>query len=120
VHKRFAHELVDAGVDIIIGQHPHVVQGIELYEGKPVFYSFGNFIFDQYFSQETQESFMALLRFDDGALGVRVLPLASVRSQQGPMPEPRATEWTNWFWELGDSLPRSAADPEWREIPLRP
>ena len=41
-----AHQLMDAGADAIIGHHPHVVQPIETYNGKTVFYSLGNFIFD--------------------------------------------------------------------------
>lgn len=44
--KRFAHWLVDAGFDIVIGMHPHVLQGYELYQGKYIFYSLGNFVFD--------------------------------------------------------------------------
>ena len=44
---RIAHELIDYGADVVIGSHPHVPQGIEMYNGKPVFYSLGNFIFDQ-------------------------------------------------------------------------
>ena len=42
-----AHELIDYGADVVIGSHPHVTQGIEMYNGKPIFYSLGNFIFDQ-------------------------------------------------------------------------
>ena len=41
-----AHELINAGADIIIGHHPHVVQTIEIFKGKAIFYSLGNFIFD--------------------------------------------------------------------------
>ncbi len=44
---RIAHELIDYGADVVIGSHPHVPQGIEMYNGKPIFYSLGNFIFDQ-------------------------------------------------------------------------
>ncbi len=43
----FAHDAIDAGADIVIGAHPHWIQTIEEYKGKPVFYSLGNFIFDQ-------------------------------------------------------------------------
>lgn len=39
-----AKKLIDGGVDIIMGHHPHVLQGIEIYNGKPIFYSLGNFI----------------------------------------------------------------------------
>jgi poly-gamma-glutamate capsule biosynthesis protein CapA/YwtB (metallophosphatase superfamily) len=42
-----AHKLIDSGVDVIIGNHPHVVEPIETYKGKTIFYSLGNFIFDQ-------------------------------------------------------------------------
>ena len=69
VQQDLAHKIVDAGADVIIGHHPHVVQGMEIYEPKRattngahanikkgiIFYSLGNFIFDQYFSADTQE-----------------------------------------------------------------
>lgn len=38
-------QLIDAGADLVIGSHPHVLQGIEYYQGKPIVYSLGNFIF---------------------------------------------------------------------------
>lgn len=38
---------IDAGADIVIGAHPHVLQGIEYYNGKPIVYSLGNYIFNQ-------------------------------------------------------------------------
>ena len=41
------HEYIDAGADVVIGAHPHVLQGIEFYNGKPIFYSLGNFIFNE-------------------------------------------------------------------------
>ncbi|MCC8141809.1 MAG: CapA family protein [Lachnospiraceae bacterium] len=40
-----AHALIDAGADLIIGNHPHVLQGVEVYEGKVICYSLGNFCF---------------------------------------------------------------------------
>jgi poly-gamma-glutamate synthesis protein (capsule biosynthesis protein) len=44
--RELAHELIDAGADAIIGAHPHVTQGAEMYRGKPIVYSLGNFLFD--------------------------------------------------------------------------
>lgn len=44
--KRFAHWLIDSGFDLVIGMHPHVLQGYEQYNGKYIFYSLGNFVFD--------------------------------------------------------------------------
>jgi poly-gamma-glutamate synthesis protein (capsule biosynthesis protein) len=51
----FARLAIDAGADIVIGAHPHWVQTIEEYKGKYIFYSLGNFIFDQDWSQKTKE-----------------------------------------------------------------
>jgi poly-gamma-glutamate synthesis protein (capsule biosynthesis protein) len=42
-----SHKLIDNGADIVVGAHPHVTQGIETYKNKTIFYSLGNFIFDQ-------------------------------------------------------------------------
>ncbi len=39
------HAIIDNGADVIIGHHPHIFQGVEIYRGKPIFYSLGNFIF---------------------------------------------------------------------------
>ncbi|MCD6312034.1 MAG: CapA family protein [Elusimicrobia bacterium] len=47
--KNLAHKTIDAGADIIIGHHAHVIQEIELYKEKPIIYGLGNFIFDQAF-----------------------------------------------------------------------
>jgi hypothetical protein len=44
--RRIAHQCIDFGADLIIGAHPHILQGIEKYKNKNIFYSLGNFIFD--------------------------------------------------------------------------
>jgi poly-gamma-glutamate capsule biosynthesis protein CapA/YwtB (metallophosphatase superfamily) len=41
----FARAMIDAGADVVVGHGPHVLRGIEIYRGKPIFYSLGNFIF---------------------------------------------------------------------------
>ncbi len=53
--RNLAREMVEAGADLIIGHHPHVIQDYEKYQDSYIFYSLGNFIFDQYFSSETQK-----------------------------------------------------------------
>ena len=60
----FAHAAVDAGADLVIGEHPHWVQTIEQYKGKWIFYSLGNFVFDQMWSQETREGLTLLVTFE--------------------------------------------------------
>lgn len=44
--RDIAHTAIDAGADMVIGHHPHVVQDSEVYKGKHIFYSLGNFVFD--------------------------------------------------------------------------
>lgn len=46
LQKLFAHALIDMGFDLIIGMHPHVLQGFEVYKSKYIYYSLGNFLFD--------------------------------------------------------------------------
>lgn len=53
--RALARRFVDAGADAVIGTHPHVVQMMEVYNGRKIYYSLGNFVFDQYFQKETME-----------------------------------------------------------------
>lgn len=43
--RTLARQYIDAGADLVVGSHPHVLQGIEYYKGKPILYSLGNFVF---------------------------------------------------------------------------
>lgn len=53
--QKIAHTAVDAGADLVIGHHPHVIQDTEWYKDSFIVYSLGNFIFDQNFSKDTRE-----------------------------------------------------------------
>ncbi len=62
--QRFiATKTIDAGADLIIGHHSHVIQNWEVYKGKFIFYSLGNFVFDQRFSKDTMKSLGVALVF---------------------------------------------------------
>lgn len=69
-----AHALIDSGFDAVIGHHPHVVQDIEVYQGSPIFYSLGNFIFDQYFDDRVMEGLVVELTLHDGEAEYALLP----------------------------------------------
>lgn len=56
--QTLAHSVIDAGADMVIGHHPHVVEETETYKGKFIAYSMGNFIFDQYFSDATMQGLL--------------------------------------------------------------
>jgi hypothetical protein len=84
--REAAERFVDAGADLIIGHHPHVVQNIELVNNVPVFYSLGNYIFDQYDSTKTQEGLLLHLELSDVQSKITLLPMTSV----GTLSQPRS------------------------------
>lgn len=70
-----AHQVIEAGADLVLGHHPHVIQGLEIYKGKVIAYSLGNFIFGSY-SENARESM--LLEFQAGKNGIeqcRIYPI---------------------------------------------
>jgi len=74
--KEIAVNLVNAGADIVVGGHPHWVQSIDYIDGKPVFYSLGNFIFDQPWSEETKKGLVVRLTYQNNKLlRVEQLPI---------------------------------------------
>lgn len=66
--KQIAAELVKAGADVVVGHHPHWVEDVEYINGKPVYYSLGNFVFDQMWSEKTKEGLAVELTFKDKKL----------------------------------------------------
>jgi len=73
----FAHAAIDAGADLVLGHHPHVVQTAEQYKGKYIFYSLGNFVFDQPQSQNTKEGLMVKASFSKRKIN-KILPVPIV------------------------------------------
>lgn len=83
-----AHKAIDNGADIVVGHHPHVIQDVEVYKGKPIAYSLGNAIFDQYFSAETMEGLVFEVEIgEDNILGYRKNIFKLSRSYQPQTPE---------------------------------
>jgi poly-gamma-glutamate synthesis protein (capsule biosynthesis protein) len=97
--QTLAHQLIDMGADAIIGHHPHVVEEMEVYNNKPIFYSLGNFIFDQYFSKHTQEGLSVVLSYASTTLTrVTLRPFYSVKSQiYYPVEGERRAAFLTWF-----------------------
>lgn len=104
-----AHALIDAGADLIIGHHPHVVENIELYKNKLIFYSLGNFIFDQYFNQNVQQGLAVDLKINDKEAIYKLHPIISQKSQPNLMINEDANKFLLNLGgvstaELGDSI----------------
>ncbi|MCK9187463.1 MAG: CapA family protein [Candidatus Colwellbacteria bacterium] len=102
-----AKALIDAGADAVVGGHPHVAQPVGIYKGKAIFYSLGNFIFDQYFSEEVMKGFavkMALNISEEGkSIKCELVPIQNNRaSQPGVMGEAEAVNFVNSITDLSD------------------
>lgn len=73
--RQLARGLIDAGADLIIGHHPHVLQGLEVYKGGLIAYSLGNFVFT-YKNRESQDSGILVVTLDRAGLAAaRFLPV---------------------------------------------
>lgn len=74
--KYLAHYTIDHGADVIVSNHPHWIQPVELYHQKLIMYAHGNFIFDQMWSEETKKGVLGLYTFYNKQLiDVTFLPL---------------------------------------------
>ena len=62
--KSLGHKFIDAGADLVIGSHPHVIEPMEEYNGKRIYYSLGNFVFDQYFDENVRNGLGVVVSID--------------------------------------------------------
>lgn len=77
----FYRKMIDAGAFMVIGHHPHVAEGYERYNGRLIFYSLGNAVFDQYWSADTQEGLSLAIEVGERGVTVYLMPISIVRSQ---------------------------------------
>lgn len=103
--RQLATFLVEHGADLIVGHHPHVTESVETIAGVPVFYSLGNFIFDQYFSTAVQEGLVLKLDMKDGVQVLTLLPVTSLGSQAQPrlMGDSERESFLNNLAQISDS-----------------
>jgi poly-gamma-glutamate synthesis protein (capsule biosynthesis protein) len=75
IQRRVGRRLVDAGADLVVGGHPHWVQGLERYHGAVIDYSLGNFVFDMDFMDQTMEGVALTATFrGDRLRGIELTP----------------------------------------------
>lgn len=93
--RRLARLMIAAGADAVVGGHPHVTQDIEHYQGKPIIYSLGNFLFDGFKDEDNNTGW--LLRMDVDRQGVRSwrTHIGHIDRQGVPHPRP-ASEGQCW------------------------
>ncbi len=100
--RELARRMIAAGADIIVGHHPHVVQEIELIQGKPVFYSLGNFIFDQQNIPETQEGLIVGLTVEPDKATCYLFPIQHHLGQPMLMSKDKADKFLADLAEKSD------------------
>ncbi len=93
-----ATKFVESGADSIIGHHPHVLQGLEYIDGKPVFYSLGNFVFDQLDKDVTQQTVAVVLNLDKENIKVDLIPFKSWYARPYLVYGEEANELLNYFY----------------------
>lgn len=91
--KTKARAFIDAGADAVMGAHPHVAQPVEIYKGRAIFYSLGNFVFDQSWSVETSQGVAVRLTLSPAKTAYETLPYDIVRGQPALMDKERAAQY---------------------------
>jgi poly-gamma-glutamate capsule biosynthesis protein CapA/YwtB (metallophosphatase superfamily) len=109
----FAHAMIDAGADVFVGHGPHVLRGIEIYKGKPIFYSVGNFIFENDLVPfQPQES------YDQYNLPDTATPAEFFDARSANDTRSFAADWE--YWESVEAEATFNARRELQEIDLYP
>jgi poly-gamma-glutamate synthesis protein (capsule biosynthesis protein) len=104
---QLARLMIEAGADAVVGGHPHVTQNVEQYQGKPIIYSLGNFVFDGFDDQDSNTGW--LLRLEADSNGVRAWRtfVAHIDSKGTPHPVPQST---GLCWERGQEKATACAN----------
>jgi Bacterial capsule synthesis protein PGA_cap len=85
--RALAHLMIDAGADAVVGGHPHVTQDLEIYRGRPIVYSLGNFLFDGFSDDDNNTAWLLDLQLDHE--GVTRLQVVSGHIDPDGVPHPR-------------------------------
>ena len=96
--RQLARLMIAAGADAVVGGHPHVIQDVEQYQGKPIIYSLGNFVFDGFTDPDNTTGW--LLRMELDRQGVRGWRTVSARIDHEGTPHP-ALQSGGLCWERG-------------------
>ena len=97
--RRVARHAIDAGADIVIGHHPHVLQGVEWYKGKLIVHSLGNFIYDQDFLATFPSAFLRTVWDGSTLLEARFVLTELIDYRPTPIADRAATRTARMLWE---------------------
>jgi poly-gamma-glutamate capsule biosynthesis protein CapA/YwtB (metallophosphatase superfamily) len=104
--RRLAYHYIDAGADLVIGSHPHVLQGVEWYKGKAIAYSLGNFIFSTSMNANTWNSGLLQATCDSsGQCSLRWIPVFTKWAQPRPLNPEEQASWKKKMDKLSADIP---------------
>ena len=119
LQRRLAKLAIDCGAQVVIGHHPHVLQGVEFYNGGVIYYSLGNFAFGSY-SRNAKTGGLARVTLSDGGVKTaEILPLNVLNHEVLFQPKPLdadtefATDFAELCAPLGADLVEKSADGFW-------
>jgi poly-gamma-glutamate synthesis protein (capsule biosynthesis protein) len=100
-----ARQFIDAGADLVIGSHPHVMQGFEQYKGKWIAYSLGNFIFNVTATPHTKDTgVLDAVCTKDGACNLTFHPMVSNQSRPEPVEPEKAKQLTDYLTSISKAF----------------
>jgi len=100
-----ARQFIDAGADLVIGSHPHVMQGFEQYKGKWIAYSLGNFIFNVTTTPRTKETgVLDAVCTQGGECDLTFHPMVSEQSRPAPVEPEKAKELTDYLTSISKAF----------------
>jgi poly-gamma-glutamate capsule biosynthesis protein CapA/YwtB (metallophosphatase superfamily) len=111
-----AHFLIEAGADAIIGHHPHVVQSIELYNGKYIFYSLGNFVFDNNHSPENRGIFAKFSFLKGKIQPIHIIPYTIVKSKPKQMTQEESNSFMHDIDSISQTLDLKPNNGSWKVL----
>lgn len=79
----FAHRMIDEGADMVVGHGPHMLRGIEIYKGKPIFHSLGNFVGQNELTHQLPSDYYETTRIDPGATPGELFRIRSQNDKRG-------------------------------------
>ena len=87
--RRLARKMIDAGADLVVGGHPHITQGTEVYRGRLIVYSLGNFVFDGFHTAEGRTGWLLSVLLDRA--GTTDWEILTVKIDEMGIPHPAET-----------------------------
>lgn len=95
--REMARKYIDAGADLVVGCHPHVVQGLEYYNEKPIVYSLGNFIFGK---DIERSMLLGVVLKPEGGIELELFPVYAKNRFVDRMEEEKARNFMNYITEI--------------------